>query len=309
MQYTSRMCSICDSNQFSQSAIKATVPAEAIAFDALESQWSGFFKAGVPSFFTYHLCTQCKLLFCPKFFTPDQLAHMYKKMPDNTANQPLNLLRKTQKSYYAVLSKYIPEFDGDYFEMGPDVGLFTEHIIDTPRHQNFWLAEPNELVWNALQEKMKAHPYLLFSDLLTEDPIPNKALKTAVIIHVLDHLLDPLKTLLHLRKKMKENAVLLIVTHDYSSLLSRILKHRWPAYCLQHPQLFNSASMKLILSKSGFETVAVKKSCNYFPPGYLLKHLLWALGVKNIKIPELSALSFPLRLGNMITIAKAKESL
>jgi hypothetical protein len=154
---------------------------------------------------------------------------------------------------------------------------------------------------------MKDHPCTLFSDLLTEDPVPDKALKTAVIIHVLDHLLDPLKTLHHLRKKMKEGAVLLIVTHDYSSLLSRILRHRWPAYCLQHPQLFNAASMKLILSKSGFETVAVKKSFNYFPPGYLLKHLLWALGAKKVKIPDLSALSFPLRLGNIITIAKAKE--
>lgn len=307
MQYTNRTCSICDSNQFSQAAIKAVLPAETIDFNELEAQWSGFFKTNIKSFFTYYLCTQCNLLFCPTFFTPDQLSQMYQQMSDNTANQPLNLLRKTQKSYYAAVKKYIPDFDGDYFEMGPDLGLFTEHVIDNSKHQKFWLAEPNECVWDALKAKMQGHSCMLFSDLLLDDPIPDDALKTAVIIHVLDHLLDPLKTLLHLRKKMRKDAVLLIVTHDYSSLLSRILNHRWPAYCLQHPQLFNPASMKLMLHKAGFETITVKKSYNYFPPGYLLKHLLWALGMKNIKIPDLSALSFPVKLGNIITIAKAKE--
>lgn len=305
MQYDIRTCSICETNQFSHVSVTSNVAAEFVSFSELEDSWSGFFKEAKKPFFTYHKCAKCNLLFCPTFFNQNQLSDLYANMADNTAKQDVTLLRKTQKSYYDVFSKYIPTINGDYFELGPDIGLFTENI-EPSAYQKIWLAEPNQAVWDVLKTTVQDSQYSLFSDFLTDDPIPDDSLKSAVMIHVLDHLLNPVETLTHLHKKMKKGAILLLVTHDYSSLLSKLLNHRWPAYCLQHPQLFNAKSMKAILDKSKFETLTIKKSYNYFPPGYLLNHLLWSLNVKKITLPSLNFLSFPIKLGNIITIAQKR---
>ena len=145
--------------------------------------------------------------------------------------------------------------------------------------------------------------YHLFSDLLEEVPIPDSLLGVAVMIHVLDHVLDPVQMLTHLHRKMQDNGLLVIVTHDESSLLASVLKQKWPAYCLQHPQLYQPKSITHLLKKSGFKVLDIQKTYNHFPLGYLLNHLVWALGFKKKVFPDWTRLQLPLKLGNIITIA------
>lgn len=306
--FEKRICCICGPESAQTPGIEALLPAELLSFEQLKDQWSGFFKDATMSrsFFSYLRCDQCGLLFCPSFFSDAQLSSLYANMVDNTADVDVNSLKKTQRGYFQSLTSFLPQLKGDYFEMGPDIGLFTANVKQTEIFDKFWLAEPNKAVWTRLQETMGTQPHALFSDLLVENPIPENTLGAAVMIHVLDHLLDPLQALKHLYGKMNQSGHLLIVTHDESSLLATILKHRWPAYCLQHPQLYRPSSITNLLEKAGFEVLKIQKSYNHFPLGYLLNHLCWALGFKKKIFPDFNALQLPLKLGNMITIAKKK---
>lgn len=304
MNYESRACCICGPVS-ARSAIQASVPAEALSLTQLTDQWNGFFKDKETgrSFFSYQRCTQCGLLFCPTYFNAEQLKHLYENMPDNTANVDLNALQKTQYGYFKQLLPHIKQLKGDYFEMGPDIGLFTQHVLQQNRFEKIWLAEPNQAVWPQLQTLMQTTPFQLFSDVLAEDPIANDSLGAAVMIHVLDHMLDPVAILEYLYNKMQRGGMLLIVTHDESSLLARILRHGWPAYCLQHPQLFRPQSITNLLEKSGFKLVEIQKTYNHFPVGYLLNHLVWALGLKKKIFPDWMRMQIPLKLGNILTLA------
>ena len=124
------------------------------------------------------------------------------------------------------------------------------------------------------------------------------------MIHVLDHILDPVEFLKRLKAKLRPGATLLIVTHDERSMLAlKILSNRWPAYLLQHPHLFNYDSMRALLGATSLDTVDLVKSTNYFPVTFLVKHAIFALGLGKPNLPLWPQFQLPLRLGNFITFA------
>jgi hypothetical protein len=137
--------------------------------------------------------------------------------------------------------------------------------------------------------------------------VPDHSASAAVMIHVLDHLLDPIATLSELRQKLKPGAKLLLVTHNESSLLRRIVGWRWPAFCLQHPQIYNPESMRKLLEAAGYEVLQRSRTVNYFQIDFLLKHLLWAFGIKVKSVPSFGKFTLGLKLGNMLTIATPKK--
>ena len=124
------------------------------------------------------------------------------------------------------------------------------------------------------------------------------------MIHVLDHLLDPISMLRQIRAKLKPSGALVIVTHNEASLLRRIMGVRWPPFCLQHPQLFNPASIRKMLEEAGYGKASVARSQNYFPISFMVRQAAYAAGFNlgNVVLP-----SFPigLKLGNIITLARA----
>ena len=134
--------------------------------------------------------------------------------------------------------------------------------------------------------------------------IPNDSVSTVVIIHVMDHLIDPVKYLKNIQKKLKKGAKILIVTHDEQSFLRKIFKIKWPAFCLQHPQLYNIKTTLNFLENSNYKVIAQSKTKNYFKISFLLKHLLWGLGIKVKDVPDFFGITIGLKLGNIITIAE-----
>lgn len=132
---------------------------------------------------------------------------------------------------------------------------------------------------------------------------PNK-LSIAVIIHALDHILYPRDLMQGIYQNLKPGGIVFIVTHDESSLLSRILRKKWPPYTLQHPQLFKPSTIQRLLKKEGFNILASKKTANHFPLTHLINGGLMALGFNRINLPNLSRFIIPIKLGNIATIAQ-----
>ena len=126
----------------------------------------------------------------------------------------------------------------------------------------------------------------------------------AVMVHVLDHLLDPLAMLSQIRAKLRPGGVLMIVTHDESSLLRRVMGRSWPPFCLQHPELYNPATMTALLGRAGFDDVKVERSRNVFPLDFLVRQAAWAAGVRVKRVP-LPPVPVGLKLGNILTLATA----
>lgn len=302
-RFLRRSCPSCGAPPPERLTVRAPAPAERLAFEALRPCWNGFFKAR--TFFSYARCPKCGLLYAPTFFHEEQLAELYAQMPPNMDGVPATALRRTQRAYFNVLAAHAPA-TGDYVELGPDVGLFTEHCVADGRFDRHWLFEPNRDVWPTLSAAMDGRRHEIVADLLGFTRVPDGSVGAAVMVHVLDHLIDPVGVLRSLHAKMSGDAVLVLVTHDESSWLRRGLAGRWPAFCLQHPQLFSPKSMVGVLARAGFERVDSRRTVNHFPIQFLIRHLLWAAGIRNAPIPTFSGLCLGLKLGNIITVARPR---
>jgi hypothetical protein len=302
--FLNRPCPICKVKSHSKPLIKTKKRAESLAFNSLISYWNGFFKEKI--IFSYVRCNSCGLLFCPQFFSNQQLKNLYGQMPPNMDEVPKNALTKTQYGYFKTL-KNLSSLKGGYLEIGPDIGLFTEHCVREGSFDDYWLFEPNKAKKNDLKRVVNGRKAKIIHEMTNFSAIPNNHIDTVIIIHVMDHLLDRVGTLSALRKKLKKNANFLIVTHDEASFLRKIFNWKWPAFCLQHPQIYNLKTTRELLRVAGFEVIEQHKTVNYFKLSFLFKHLLWAIGFKFINTPRIFDITLGLKLGNILTIASPSQ--
>ncbi len=300
MDYLKRNCPICRKKSESSIDVCSETKAEELCYEKLVPYWNGFFKDKI--FFSYSRCDVCDLLFAPEFYRPDQLEALYAQMPPNMDVVPMSSLLKTQRGYFKELKKN-SDLKNDYIEIGPDIGIFTVNCVTEGGFDKYWLCEPNRAVAAALSDVVRNHEFVIIEDMFRFSDIPDQSAGAAVMIQVLDHLLDPIATLTELRKKLLPDGKLLIVTHNEQSLLRRIVGWKWPAFCLQHPQIYNPNSISRLLEVSGYRVNSIKRTKNYFEFSFLLKHLLWAVGIKVNSVPKFFNFTIGLKLGNIITVA------
>jgi len=299
-QYLTRACPLCGAQAPTTTEVCTQSRAEDRPFEELVPQWNGFYKDKV--IFSYARCPRCSLLYTPTYFTERQLGNLYAQMPPNMDEVPEAVLERTQLGYFDILRRYSP-LTGSYIEVGPDVGLFTKNCVRDGKFDQYWLFEPNDNVRPSLEKVVSGHMAHIVQEMFASSILPDINATTAVMIHVLDHLPDPLKTLRTLRTKLKPNACLLVVTHDESSLLQKCVRRRWPAFCLQHPQIYRPDTIRSLLRAAGFEVLALERTANYFRLDFLLKQLFWAFGIKVQRMPRFGGLTLRLKLGNMLTLA------
>jgi SAM-dependent methyltransferase len=299
-----RQCPNC-SGPNSTLKISSERPADFATFEDASKGWFGFFKE--PVFFNFYRCADCGLLYNKKFFSNEALSKLYSELPDNTAGQDLTNLSRTQLGYFKFLIQETKP-SGNYLELGPDIGLFTQLVSQLETIRHLCLFEPNRAVHSELSRAAGTKPFKIFSELFNFSEIPDNSIDVAVAIHVLDHLLEPKDLILELYKKLAPGGKLLFVTHNERSLLAKVLRKRWPAHCIQHPQLFNPKSTRVFLESCGFSQIKTRRSINFFTLGYLIKHLGWALGLGEISTPALFQFTLPSPLGNIMTIAEKPKT-
>lgn len=299
----SHLCPACGCEQSLQH-VCSQPDAESLAFEALKQSWFGFFKKKI--FFTYHRCASCGQLYCPVYFTEEALGRLYGSMPDNTAGLHNANLVNTQKKYFELLLKHNPP-PGDYFELGPDIGLLSQFATKQMKGGKLWLYEPNVAVHAQLKSRTGRCEHEIRTEMKDFSAVPDGSIGICVMIHVLDHLPDARAIMSQLARKLRPDGLVLIVTHDERSLLARLLGSRWPAYCLQHPHLFNRDSTRKFLNQCGLEAVETVKTVNYFPVLYLFRHLSYALGLRFVRHWSANGFVVPVKLGNIATIARLKK--
>lgn len=309
--YLKRSCPGCGSTKIMASgSIETATKAEELEFDNLLSSWNeGLFKEKV--IFSYRRCDDCGLLYCPVFFTELQLQKLYSSMPANMSDVSASTLQKTQSGYLKTIQKE-RRLKGGYMEIGPDTGLLAAQIARTGEFGKFWFFEPNTNVHQELRSVVKGDVSCHISnDMFSLEIVPDESIDLAVMVHVMDHLLDPAQMLSQIFRKLKKDSVLAIVVHDESSLMAKLLGHKWLPFCLYHPEVYNPSSMRRLLQKNGFGNIRVSKTTNFFPVNYLLRHLFWTIGVRSRAFAEsLSKLplgDIPLKLGNIMVIATPEK--
>lgn len=294
--FISRNCPACGSAE-RKTEVANPRRAESFSFDELRPYWRGLFKEKL--FFSYDRCASCGLLYAPVFLSNEQLTELYSSMEPNMDVVPPEAIEATQRGYFADAVRDL-EIEGGYLEIGPDVGHLVRYAADLPKFDRFWLFEPNLSVHAELADATGGRPSQILSDMTDLSVVPDGSVALAVMVHVLDHLLDPADMLRQIRAKLKPGGRLVIVTHNERSILRTLMGNRWPPFCLQHPELYNPQSVAMLLERTGYGGVQVKRSTNYFPISFLVRQAAWTLGADLSKVP-LPMKSVGLKLGNMMS--------
>ena len=281
--------------------IASSPPAESLGPDHHGSFLSGYTSARV--FFTYFECTECSARFCQSYYRQSQLDGLYGRQAENMVSVPLSARKRTQDDYVRLLRRH-SRMAGNFLEIGPDIGLFASSFAQVGAFDRFWLYEPNRDVHQLLADNFRGLSHTISAGIFRASEVPAQSVSTAVMIHVLDHLLEPAEFLREVRASLEPGGVVFIVTHDCASLLARALGRRWPPYTLQHPQLFSRRSLAALLQRSGFEVVETVKTTNYFPLPYLIRAALTVCGLPAGFVPAGAAPLVAIKLGNIATVAR-----
>ena len=87
----------------------------------------------------------------------------------------------------------------------------------------------------------------------------------------LEHVQDPMKLTQSVLKLLKPGGAFVAVTHDYRSLVNRLLGMRSPIIDIEHVQLFSGKSIQEMLMRAGYQGVGSKTFKNNYSLKYWLR--------------------------------------
>ena len=299
--FLKRSCPGCSAATFANSKSVFSQPrAETLTFTDVSEYWRGFRSKNV--FFTFKRCDNCSLLYCPSYLSDLQLSGLYSEMDDNTAGEHIDTLKRTQARYVTDMSDSI-DLQGHWLELGADIGLLTEQLLEQTEIRNVDVIEPNSSVHPTLLNSLRQRGRLISSLENAESGLYDGI----TAIHVLDHVthLDVyLKAIFNL---LKPDGKICFVTHNEKTFIRRFLSRRWPPFCLQHPQLFSPSSMSFALELQGFKVVRISKTTNYFSLRHVASVLFSLFRIPPWFLKAVPEVIIPMKLGNILTIAEKQS--
>ena len=306
MQYSKRPCPHCQQSDAAAIVAQSFPRAEHQSFGELLRQWDTDIFTN-KTFFTYSRCRSCGMVYCPEYPNDSQLARLYGSMKPNMAELPEECFRRTQNGYLATAMRYRPPA-GDVIELGPDRGFLASATALRGHFSRFWFVEPNEAVHETVRKSVAPIPCDISTALNSFSHIPDAVGALAFMVHVLDHLTDPLHQLKQLFRCLKPGGLISIVVHNEQSLLAKLFGSRHPIYCPYHPQLFNPKTLAAMLATAGFDVLDINRTRNHYPLGYLARNAVFRAGLGGAWVPELRWAIVPLPLGNIQAIARKQFS-
>jgi 2-polyprenyl-3-methyl-5-hydroxy-6-metoxy-1,4-benzoquinol methylase len=123
----------------------------------------------------------------------------------------------------------------------------------------------------------------VFTGTVEESDLPESFFDLITLVHVIEHLPDPRRTLETLHGLLKSGGVLIVATHDMSGLWPQIVGKRWRHLNIpEHLYFFSKKNLVHMLENTGFHTfrftetatlAAVTSETGLYAPIRLLYHL------------------------------------
>lgn len=128
-----------------------------------------------------------------------------------------------------------------------------------------------------------------------------------VMLDVIEHLPSPLETIKLLRDHLNTNGIMLIVTGDVSSFLSRITGKFWRLMTPpQHTFFFSGSTLTRLLHQSGLSILQIDKPWKFVPLGLALYQLTARLGMKSKWVDKFNTFGVYANLFDTVRIVAKK---
>lgn len=252
-------------------------------------------------------CVNCGLMFSSPILDQDDLGALYRDYTahSNIASGEEQNARLTMHYYYQLARNHLPARNR-ILDIGCDVGYLLE-VAQKDGFKELYGIEPIEAAAANAEKNLGA---IVSREFYEEVDFPNSHFDLITLVHVVDHLVDPMITLNRSFAQLRDGGVILAVVHNVRTVLSFLLGERYPPFNMYHHYFFSKKTLRKLFETAGYEVIKVVSSYNVYSLGFLVSRT--PLLSQSIKLGIINVLekigirdrSIKLALGNIEIIAK-----
>ncbi len=210
-------------------------------------------------------CTVCDVVYADN--PPDQqdLAHAYHVAEYDSAEEASDAADAYMKAMGPILAK-LPQ-KASVMEIGAGTGVLLERLAE----QGFTTlvgVEPSSAAIAAAPAHRRAW---LKEGIFEESDFAPASFDLICCFMTLEHVREPLATAQSARRLLKPGGAFVAVTHDYGSLVNRLLGSKSPIVDIEHMQLFSGRSICALFQAAGFQETSSRPFYNRYSLRYWLK--------------------------------------
>lgn len=202
-------------------------------------------------------CQNCETVFFSPRPTPEELESFYNSISyrecyKNSAMTGESFARSRYQQLHGLVNRYAPSLLSKQNKHFLDIGCGEGDLLSVAAKDG-WEITGTELSQKAVDRANS----LLNNKVLTGDihslDLPHNFYDLITIYHVIEHLLDPVKTITQIKQLLKPGGLAFIETPNIGSLGAKIRGEKWSHITPpEHITYFQPSSLRYTLKKSGF---------------------------------------------------------
>lgn len=200
----------------------------------------------------------CETLFAGKLPSKKRIREIYKasyydswKGTEQGINQTTKKMKsKTFISYLDLIERYMKLKNKFLLDIGCATGFFIEEA-----NKRGALSFGVELSSYAAKEASKKFPKKIFLGQIENIEFTASKFDAITMIDMIEHSLNPVKTLKKVYKIIKKGGYILLVTPNTKSFWAKLLGKKWTNFKEEHLYYFSSKSLRGLIEKNGFDYI------------------------------------------------------
>lgn len=245
-------------------------------------------------------CTNCDLVYADQPPDADELAHAYHIAEYDSSEEANDAATAYIGAIKPTLDKLAQR--QRVLEIGTGTAIFLEHL-SREGFVELLGVEPSSAAIAAAPEYRRVW---IREGIFEEKDFTPNSFDLICCFMTMEHVHDPAVVARAAYNLLRSGGAFVTVTHDYRSLINRLLGKRSPIIDIEHMQLFSERSVRHVFTSTGYSDVIVNAFVNRYTLRYwmrltplpscvksVLSSLVTYLGLDKIKIG--------LNVGNLIS--------
>jgi len=235
-----------------------------------------------------HLCYQmircpaCDLVYVDRPPSQDALADAYHAADYDSHEEANDAAGSYMRAFESALSRI---HRGAALEIGTGTGVFLEEL-SRRGFSSVTGVEPSTAAIAAAPPHRKAW---IKEGIFVADDFQPASFDLICCFMTLEHVRDPLEIAQSAFRLLRPGGAFLTVTHDYRSVVNRVLGRRSPIVDIEHMQLFSRRSVSTLLERSGYVGIEARPFSNRYSMRYWNRLMPFPSGIKKSFQAVLSA--------------------
>ena len=264
---------------------------------------ASFASRKLPEYMSHAMvrCTGCNLVYVDHPPTQEALADNYHDADYDSAEEADHAADSYAAAIAPVLARLAGRMD-DALEIGTGTGVFLARLKDAGFARVVGV-EPSIAAINAALPERR--PWIRNGIFVEEDFAP-ESFDLITCFMTLELVREPGDLVASALRLLRPGGAFVGVTHDYRSIINRVLGVRSPIVDIEHMQLFSAASSRALLATRGFDDVEARAFANAYRPSYWMRLFPMPQGIKQgligaVKGSLLDAKRIPFNVGNTMS--------